>query len=497
MVVNRALIVVMAFIAIMIYICNKIIVSVNRDKRDKDMCGIVGVYNSENSAYDIMLGLFATQNRGQESCGIATSDGNLIRDHRGMGLVKDVLTPDILEKQPGKIGIGHVRYPTRGVISADNSQPHVLETLEGTIFAFASNGDITNYPTIKKQLEDKGVRFKSGNDGELLLRYIAFNHKENRLSVIDSIKKMMGDIKGAFSSILISRDEMWAFRDPYGIRPYSFGRTDLGYAFASESKALDILRAKDIKEVKPGEIIHVSGHGIKRIESDVISLRQGRKNCANCVFEPVYFSMPDSNQFGLSVYEARKRMGRALAEYDRDLEIDVVISVPDSSNVQALGYAQHRNIPFEIALIRNHYVGRTFIKPDQAGRDESVKQKFNPIKSRIKGKRIILVDDSIVRGTTMRKIAGMIRGAGAKEIHLRIASPAVKFPCFYGLDTSTKEELIANSMDCDELKEFLKVDSLKYIKQKDLSDAVNNHDNSFCFACFDGNYPIELVDVSF
>ena len=461
------------------------------------MCGVVGVYNSENSAYDIMLGLFATQNRGQESCGVAISDGNLIREHKGMGLVKDVLTPSILKKNPGKIGIGHVRYPTRGTVDAGNSQPHVLETLEGTIFAFASNGDITNYPTIKKELESKGVRLKSGNDGELILRYIAFNHKENKLSVVDSIQKMMGNIKGAFSSVLISRDEMWAFRDPYGIRPFSFGKIENGYAFASESKALDILRATDIKEVNPGEIIHVSKDGIKRIESDILSLRNGRKTCAHCVFEPVYFSMPDSNQFGLSVYEARKRMGAYLASYDKDLEIDVVVSVPDSSNVQALGYAQSRNIPFEIALIRNHYVGRTFIKPDQAGRDESVKQKFNPIKSRIKDKRIILVDDSIVRGTTMRKIAGMMRGAGAKEIHLRIASPAVKFPCFYGLDTSTKKELIANSMDCAELTKFLKVDSIKYIKQEDLSKAVKNNDDNFCFACFDGKYPIELIDVGF
>ncbi|MCK5311566.1 MAG: amidophosphoribosyltransferase [Desulfobacteraceae bacterium] len=461
------------------------------------MCGVVGVYNSENSAYDIMLGLFATQNRGQESCGIAISDSNLIREHKGMGLVKDVLTPPVLKQNPGKIGIGHVRYPTRGTVDAGNSQPHVLETLEGTIFAFASNGDITNYPTIKKELESKGVRLKSGNDGELILRYIAFNHKENKLSVIDSIQKMMKNIKGAFSSLLISRNEMWAFRDPYGIRPLSFGKIENGYAFASESKALDILRAKDIKEVNPGEIIHVSKDGIKRIEPDILSLRNGRKSCAHCVFEPVYFSMPDSNQFGLSVYEARKRMGASLASYDKDLEIDVVISVPDSSNVQALGYAQARNIPFEIALIRNHYVGRTFIKPDQAGRDESVKQKFNPIKSRIKDKRIILVDDSIVRGTTMRKIAGMLKGAGAKEIHLRIASPAVKFPCFYGLDTSTKKELIANSMNCDELTEFLKVNSIKYIKQEDLSKAVKNNDDNFCFACFDGKYPIELVDVDF
>jgi amidophosphoribosyltransferase len=465
--------------------------------KGQTMCGVVGVYNSENSAYDIMLGLFATQNRGQESCGIAISDGNLIREHKGLGLVKDVLTPPVLEQIPGKTGIGHVRYPTRGAVDTQSSQPYILETLEGTIFSFASNGDITNYPTIKQELESDGVRFKTGNDGELILRYIAFHHKEKKLSVIDSIKKVMKNIKGAFSAILMSRDEMWAFRDPYGIRPYSFGTIEdgNGFAFASESKALDILRAKDIQEVMPGEIIHVSKDGIKRIEPDLSSFRNGRKTCAHCVFEPVYFSMPDSNQFGFSVYEARKRMGAYLASYDKDLEIDVVISVPDSSNVQALGYAQSKNIPFEIALIRNHYVGRTFIKPDQAGRDESVKQKFNPIKSRIKGKRIVLIDDSIVRGTTMRKIAGMLKGAGAKEIHLRIASPAVKFSCFYGLDTPTRQELIANSMDCDELISFLKVDSLKYIKQEDLSKAVKNDGDNFCFACFDGKYPIELIDV--
>ena len=462
------------------------------------MCGVVGVFNSEEAAFDTMLGLFAIQNRGQESCGLAVSNGNQIKLTRGLGLVKDNFTEKKLRNYPGKMAIGHVRYPTRGTCDVNNSQPHVIETLEGTIFALASNGDITNYKTLTDELKKKKMNFNSGNDGELILRHIVWDHIIKEKSIVDSIKIVMETFKGAFSTVLMGRNEMWAFRDPYGVRPFSFGKTEKGYAFSSESKGLDILRATEIEEVKPGEIIHVYGDNqIERINLNSPELRNGRKGCAHCVFEPVYFSMPDSNQYGLSVYEARKAMGKALADRDRELEIDVVVAVPDSSNVQALGYAQAKNVPFEMALIRNHYVGRTFIKPDQHGRDESVKQKFNPVVSRLKGKRIVLVDDSIVRGTTMRKIVGMLKNAGVKEIHLRIASPPVKFPCFYGLDTNTKDELLANKMNPQEMVDFFKVDSLKYMEQNDLSNCVNNTDDNFCFACFDGNYPIELVDVSF
>ncbi|MDA3886013.1 MAG: amidophosphoribosyltransferase [Candidatus Delongbacteria bacterium] len=462
------------------------------------MCGVVGVFNSEAAAFDTMLGLFAIQNRGQESCGLAVSNGNQIKLMRGLGLVKDNFTEKKLRNYPGKIAVGHVRYPTRGTSDINNSQPHVIETLEGTIFALASNGDITNYKTLTDELQKKKVNFNSGNDGELILRFIVWNHIVKGHSVVDSIKMVMQKFKGAFSTVLMGRNEMWAFRDPYGVRPFSFGKTESGYAFSSESKGLDILRATDIEEVKPGEIIHVyEDNQIERINFNSLELRNGRKGCAHCVFEPVYFSMPDSNQYGLSVYEARKAMGKALASYDEDLEIDVVVAVPDSSNVQALGYAQTRNIPFEIGLIRNHYVGRTFIKPDQRVRDESVKQKFNPVVSTLKGKRVILVDDSIVRGTTMRKIAGMLWNSGVKEIHLRIASPPVKYPCFYGLDTPTKEELLANKMELEDMPKYLRVNSVRYLDQKDLSNCVNNKDDNFCFACFDGNYPIELVDVSF
>ncbi|MCK5760361.1 MAG: amidophosphoribosyltransferase, partial [Candidatus Delongbacteria bacterium] len=416
----------------------------------------------------------------------------------GLGLVKDNFTEKNLKYYPGKLAVGHVRYPTRGTSDVNNSQPHVIETLEGTIFALASNGDITNYKTLTAELKLKKVNFNSGNDGELLLRFIVWNHIVKGHSVVDCIKMVMEKFKGAFSTVLMGRNEMWAFRDPYGVRPFSFGKTETGYAFSSESKGLDILRATEIEEVKPGEIIHVYGDNqIERINLNSLELRNGRKGCAHCVFEPVYFSMPDSNQYGLSVYEARKAMGKALADRDEDLELDVVVAVPDSSNVQALGYAQAKNIPFEMALIRNHYVGRTFIKPSQRGRDESVKQKFNPVVSMLKGKRVVLVDDSIVRGTTMRKIVGMLKNAGVKEIHLRIASPPVKFPCFYGLDTNTKDELLANKMNVQEMVDFFKVDSLKYMEQNDLSNCVNNNNDNFCFACFDGNYPIELIDVKF
>lgn len=462
------------------------------------MCGVVGIFNSDDAAFDAMLGLFAIQNRGQESCGLAVSNGLQIKQIRGIGLVKDNLTEPVLKDYPGRIAVGHVRYPTRGTSDVNNSQPHVIETLEGTIFALASNGDITNYKTITDQLRKEKVNFNSGNDGELILRYIVWHHIVKEIPVVDCIKMVMENFRGAFSTVLIGRNELWAFRDPYGVRPFSFGKTDSGYAFASESKGLDILRATDIEEVTPGEIIHVFGDNqIERFKLGCPEMRNGRKGYAHCVFEPVYFSMPDSRQFGICVYEARKKMGKALASYDADLEADVVVAVPDSSNIQALGYAESKNIPFEMALIRNHYVGRTFIKPDQRGRDESVKQKFNPVISRLEGKRVVLVDDSIVRGTTMRKIAGMLWNAGVKEIHLRIASPPVKFPCFYGLDTNTKEELMANRMDFKDMPEYLRVNSIKYLKQEDLSDCVDNKNDNFCFACFDGNYPIELVDVSF
>ena len=459
------------------------------------MCGVVGVYNSENAAYDVMLGLFAIQNRGQESCGIAASNGKDIKNHRSMGLVKDVMTTSLLEKFNGNLAIGHVRYPTRGTSDVNNSQPHIVETLEGTIFSLASNGDITNYKTLSEQLKKEGVRFKSGNDGELILRYIVWCHKIKGMSVIDSIQEVIKNFKGAFSTILMSKNEMWAFRDPYAVRPYSFGKTKKGYAFASESKALDILRATEIEDVEPGEIIHVSGEDIKRIKTDLLKARNGRKSCAHCVFEPVYFSMPDSNQYGLSVYQTRKKMGHTLASYDQNLNVDLVFSAPDSANIQAMGYAEGKKIPFEMALIRNHYVGRTFIKPTQTFRDESVKQKFNPVRSVINGKKIVLVDDSIVRGTTMKKLVGMIRSAGAKEIHLRIASPQVKYPCFYGLDTNTRNELLANKLNLDEMVEYFKVDSIKYLEQNDLSRCVGNTKDNFCFACFDGKYPIDLADM--
>jgi len=460
------------------------------------MCGVVGIYRNEKEvSFDIMLGLFAIQNRGQESCGISTSNGHNLKLKKGMGLVKDVLTPEVLKTFDGNLGVGHVRYPTRGSDNISNSQPHIVETLEGRIFALASNGDVTNYQRLADDLHKKGVHLRSGNDGELLLRYIAYYNKVKGIPVIDAIKKLMSDVKGAFSTVLISKNELWAFRDPYGVRPFSFGKLEDGFAFASESKSLDILRATEIRDVEPGEIIHVTEDGkIELFNTDVVALRNGREGCAHCVFEPVYFSMPDSDQYNISVYEARKRMGKALAQRDEGLEVDVVIPVPDSSNMQAIGYAQEKKIPWELGLIRNHYVGRTFIKPDQAGRDESVKQKFNPVKSAIKGKRVILIDDSIVRGTTMKKIISMVKGAGATEIHLRIASPPVKFPCFYGLDTRSKNELIANKLNANELKEFYDINSMKYIKQEDLSKCVKNENDSFCFACFDGNYPIEIED---
>ncbi len=453
------------------------------------MCGIFGIYNNPKATELTTLGLFAEQHRGQESCGIAVNDGITLRMHKKMGLVKEVFTPDVLKDFRGNIAIGHVRYPTRGLSTIYNSQPHIVETLSGPSYALTSNGDLVNYNSTRKVLESKGVYFASNNDGELILKYIVYQVEKKGKSIIDSIRKFMKYVNGADSSILATKSELYIFRDPYAFRPICYGELrDGSYVVASETCALDILYPKWYKELKAGQIARINADGIEVI--DHISDQYDRKiNEKHCIFEHIYFSRPDSIIYGENVHLVRQKLGRLLAEKDANLPVDVVVPVPDSSNFIALGYSKERKLPFEFGLIRNHYVGRTFIEPEQTIRDESVFQKFNVLPGFFQKKKIILIDDSIVRGTTIRKIIKMIRNAGVAEIHVRIGSPPVKFSCYYGIDTPTREELTANTKKIEEIRQFIGADSLTYLDISQLSRAVKSPDK-YCYACFDGKYPV-------
>lgn len=451
------------------------------------MCGIIGIYDHEKAAEMTMLGLFAEQHRGQESCGMAVIDHKTIRWHKQMGLVKEVFTPEKIRELTGKIAIGHVRYPTRGASSVFNSQPHIVETLFGPSYALASNGDVINYNQIREELESNSVYFVSNNDGELILKYIVYHVERKNYNIIDAIRLLMRNVKGAFSTVLATKTSLFIFRDPYAMRPLSFGKTKNGsIAVASEKPALDILNMDWIQEVKPAEIIKVSADGIEHFIDDPDKYRVQRNN-RHCIFEHIYFSRPDSIIYDENVYEVRRKIGRQLAIND-SISPDVVVPVPDSSNFIALGYAEEKKIPFELGLIRNHYVGRTFIKPEQTIRDESVYQKFNVLPNFFTDKTIVLIDDSIVRGTTIRKLVKMIKRAGARDVHLRIGSPPVRFSCYFGIDTPTREELIANNMTIEEIRDYVGADSLQYLEINCLAKTVSKP-GEYCYACFDGNYP--------
>lgn len=462
------------------------------------MCGVAGIYfydkSEKNASVYVMESLFAQQHRGQESCGIAVCDGNEIYNHKAMGHVKEVFTPEVMKTMQGYTAIGHVRYPTRGSSVLSNAQPYTIETLGGPVYAVASNGDIVNYEENINVLRGKGVHFKSTNDGELLGRFLVYYHEIKEMEVIDAIKLLMKTIKGAFSTVFMARQNLYIFRDPYGFRPLHIGEVDGGIAVASETCALDIIRAKNIREVLPGEIIVVNSHEMYSTQTDILPLEiPGKEKLHHCIFEMIYFSRPDSSSFNEYVYDVRQKIGAKLASYD-DFKADVVLPVPDSSNYMAIGYGQNKQIPFNFGLVRNHYVGRTFIKPEQRLRDESVRMKFNPLKDFFKDKKVVVVDDSIVRGTTLKKIVSMIKKSGAKEVHLRIGSPPVKHSCYYGIDTPTREELIANNKTIKGIEEFLGADTIKYLEIEDLRQCVKESDK-FCYACFNGEYPLPITPL--
>ncbi|HRY84312.1 MAG TPA: amidophosphoribosyltransferase [Candidatus Cloacimonadota bacterium] len=452
------------------------------------MCGILGVFGSPEAARMAALGMFAEQHRGQESCGMAVSDGRVIRLRKKMGLVKEVFSDEALAELPGSLAIGHVRYPTKGSATAWNSQPHLLETLSGPGFALASNGDLVNYSSVRAKLEAQNVYFNSDNDGELLLRYIALQMQEGH-EIIDAIRSLMREIKGAYSSVFATRDELYMFRDPLSIRPMTWGKTASGVVVvASESCALDTLDVQERQEVPAAGIIRVNSKGITIIENDP-DLYRNIGSDRHCIFEHIYFSRPDSHHFGEDVFAVRQKIGALLAADDAGLDPDCIVPVPDSSNFIGLGYAARMGVPLSLGLIRNHYIGRTFIKPEQTIRDESVRQKFNVLPHFFEGKKIVLIDDSIVRGTTIRKIVKLIKAAGASEIHLRIGSPQVFHPCYYGIDTPSTAELVANRYPLEEIRSRTEVDSLKHISMADLRNAVQNPE-SYCYACFNGDYPL-------
>ena len=449
-------------------------------------CGVFGIFGHPEAANLTYLGLYALQHRGQESCGIVASDGMHLKAHRGMGLVSDVFKKDdIFDKLPGKSAIGHVRYSTAGGNDFKNCQPIMVDYSRGSI-AVAHNGNLVNAQEIRNSLEQSGSIFSTTADTETIIHLIARTQSD---SLIERVCESLNQVKGAYSVVFLTETRMIAARDPNGFRPLSLGKLDGAYVIASESCAFDLIEAEYIREVEPGEMIVVDKDGMKSF----FPFQQ--QSCHTpCVFEYIYFARPDSRIFDRMVYPVRKEFGRQLAR-QYPVDADVVIAVPDSGMPAAMGYAEEAGLPFELGLIRNHYVGRTFIEPQQSIRHFGVKLKLNPVRDIIEGKRVVVVDDSIVRGTTSRKIVKMIRNAGAKEVHVRISSPPTSFPCFYGIDTPSRKELISASHTIDEIARYITADSLNYLDLEGLHavlDKTSGKNSGFCEACFSGNYPVKF-----
>ncbi|MBN2183890.1 MAG: amidophosphoribosyltransferase [Candidatus Krumholzibacteriota bacterium] len=446
----------------------------------KEECAVFGIFGSKEAAQMTYLGLYSLQHRGQESSGIISYDGKKMYEHKAMGLVSKVYSDDILKELEGHVAIGHNRYSTTGISHVVNTQPFLVDCRFGKI-AVAHNGNLVNAVELRTRMEDDGSIFRSTMDSEVLLHLIARSRE-------DSIEKMvidaLGQVKGAYSLLFLTQGKIIAARDPNGFRPLCLGKLGNTHIIASESCAFDIIGAAYLREVEPGEMIVLSEDGIKSIK-----FAASAERLSKCIFEFIYFSRPDSKVFGENVDKVRRKLGRKLAE-EHPADADIVISVPDSSNTIALGFAEASGLPFELGLIRNHYVGRTFIQPKQRERDWDVRIKFNPVKGVLRGKRIVVIDDSIVRGSTMRKLVTLIREAGAAEVHLRIGSPPITHSCYYGIDTPTRSELIASKKSVREIEKYLGVESLHYLSVKGLLECVDDPDN-YCITCFNGVYPIQ------
>ncbi|WP_254062182.1 amidophosphoribosyltransferase [Acidobacterium sp. S8] len=461
-----------------------------QDDKLREECGVVAVHGHPDAARQVYLGLYALQHRGQESAGIATADGTNLSNIKGMGLVADIFTEEVLAKLPGDMAIGHTRYSTTGDSALLNAQPIRVDSTKGLI-AIAHNGNLVNLGNVRAKLEREGAFFQTTSDSEIIVQLIAHS-KEGTL--VDAIADSLRQVDGAFSIVMMTRDRVFAARDPRGFRPLSMGRIvnpdgPDTIVFASETCAFDLLRAKYERDVQPGELVMVTRDGVtSRHYSTGVPQ-------SSCIFEHVYFARPDSKIYNRWVQESREEMGRQLVR-ESHVEADLVVPVPDSGVTAAIGYAAESGIPFRFGLIRNHYVGRTFIEPEQRVRDFGVKLKLNPVRNLLEGKRIILVDDSIIRGTTSRKIVRMVRAAGAKEVHLRISCPPTISPCFYGVDTPRKKDLIAANNSVEEIRRFIEADSLAYLSLDGLQKACDGGEgNQYCVACYTGNYPTEWVDV--
>jgi amidophosphoribosyltransferase len=452
--------------------------------RLKEECGIMAVVGHPEAPRLTTLGLAALQHRGQESAGLAVADGHVVHSHKAMGYVSDALPDDTVATLKGHMAIGHVRYSTTGSSNVRNAQPIHVTYKRGSL-AVAHNGNLVDASAQRRRMEAAGSIFNTTNDSEVILHLIAHSRQE---TTDRACAEALRQVQGAFSLLVIDPERVMVARDPRGFRPLCLGRLDEAWVAASETCALDMIGARWERDVEPGEMVVLHADG----RMDSYRWAEETPEPAMCVFEHVYFSRPDSMIYGRSVDEVRRRMGEALGR-ESPAEADVVIAVPDSSNTASLGYAHVTGIPWELGLIRNHYVGRTFIRPSQEMRDFSVRRKFNPVRRLLAGRRVVVVDDSIVRGTTMRKLVQMIRGAGAQEVHLRIASPPITHSCYYGIDTPVRKELIASSHTVEEIAAYLRVDSLAYLSVDGLLEAAGGR-RGYCRACFTGAYPVPVAE---
>ena len=449
------------------------------------MCGVLGVSNIPNAARVVYMGLYALQHRGQESAGIITvDDDEVAHAHRSMGLVSDIFSPAVLDRLPGSVAIGHTRYSTTGSSELSNAQPCVVDYHTGPL-ALAHNGNLTNAAELKRDLVKKGSIFQTSSDSEVLVHLIARSEaREPEDQILDALER----VEGAYTLVLTIGKALYAIVDPRGFRPLVLGKLHDGFVATSETCALDIIGATLVRELQPGEWMRIEGGRVHELPP--LPTKPHRR----CIFELIYFSRPDSEVFGESVDLVRRNLGRRLAQEHPAPNTDCVFSVPDSSNAMALGYSEQSGVKLEHGLIRNHYVGRTFISPSQSTRTEKVRVKYNPVRGVVDGKSVVVVDDSLVRGTTSRALIKMIREAGAREIHLRIASSPITGPCYYGIDTPTRDELIASAHSVEQIRKHLKVDSLGYLSLEGMHSALTGSATGYCDACFSGNYPIPIPD---
>ena len=449
----------------------------------RDHCGVFGVYGHEDAAKLTYFGLYALQHRGQESAGIVTSDGKKVAEYKGMGLVHDVFKEETLEQMPGHLAIGHVRYSTTGSSLLVNAQPFTVRHAGRTI-SLGHNGNLINAHALRKRLEQEGSIFQASSDTEIIVHLIA---KNLWLGFEEAVIKALGMVKGAYSLTMMTEDMLIAARDPKGFRPMCLGKLNGGWVVASETCALDLIEAEYVRDVEPGEILFIDQSGVKSVKP------WPETRSAFCIFEYIYFARPDSNIYGHNVYAIRKRQGAELAK-EYPIDVDVVMPFPDSGNYAALGYAEARGKPLDLGMIRNHYVGRTFIQPSQSMRDFGVRVKLNPVKALLKDQRVLVIEDSIIRGTTARTRIKAIKDCGVKEVHMVVSCPPHRYPCYYGIDFSSRGELIACDNSVEAIADYIGLDSLGYLSLDGLINSTKVEKEWFCLACFDGDYPEGPVD---